>query len=60
MKISKHEDNMRILCFFILVIIAIIDILPFPITALLLILILLFRPRWFYDVACKIYDKHPQ
>lgn len=50
---------MRFLCFFILVIIAILEIGPFPITPLLLLWVVLFRPPWFYELVLKIYGKQP-
>jgi hypothetical protein len=48
---------MRIFYFLVLVVIAIIEIGPIPITPVLLIWVVLFRPQWFYDVVLKIYDK---
>jgi hypothetical protein len=48
---------MRILCFFILLIITIIEIGPVPITGLLLMWVILFRPVWFYNLVQKIYGK---
>ncbi|SJM89202.1 conserved hypothetical protein [Crenothrix polyspora] len=50
---------MRILWFFILLFIAILEISPIPITPLILIWIVLFRPPWFYNLVIKIYDKQP-
>jgi len=48
---------MRILCFVILVIITILEIGPVPITPLVLIWVVLFRPAWFYELVRKIYKK---
>ncbi len=48
---------MRILSFLILVLISIIEIGPVPITPIVLIYIVLFRPLWFYDWVLKIYGK---
>jgi hypothetical protein len=48
---------MRILCFLILIIISIIEIGPIPLTPVLLIWVVLFRPMWFYDLVQKIYKK---
>lgn len=47
---------MRLLCFLILTVITIIEIGPIPITGLLLIWVVLFRPRWFYHLVLNIYD----
>jgi hypothetical protein len=48
---------MRITCFFLLVIIAILEIGPIPLTPLVLIWVVLFRPLWFYELVLKIYGK---
>ncbi len=48
---------MRILCLIVLAIIAILEIGPIPMTPLVLIWIVLFRPAWFYDLVLKIYKK---
>ena len=48
---------MRILCFFILLVITILEIGPVPITPILLMWVVLFRPTWFYDFVLKIYGK---
>lgn len=48
---------MRILSFLILVLISIIEIGPVPVTPIVLIYIVLFRPLWFYDWVLKIYGK---
>lgn len=47
---------MRILCLVVLGIITILEIGPLPITGLLLIWIVLFRPKWFFELVMKIYD----
>jgi len=46
---------MRILILLILLIITALEIGPIPITGILLIFIVLFRPQWFYDLVLKIY-----
>ena len=46
---------MRILCFFILLAIIILEIGPVPITGLILMWVVLFRPSWFYELVQKIY-----
>ena len=48
---------MRILCLLILIFIAILEIGPVPISGLLLMWVVLFRPQWFYDLVQKIYGK---
>jgi hypothetical protein len=49
---------MRILCLLALIIISIIEIGPIPITPILLIYVVLFRPAWFYELVVKIYDRY--
>lgn len=46
---------MRMLCVFVLLLITVLEIGPVPITGLLLIWVVLFRPRWFYNLVMKIY-----
>ena len=46
---------LRLVCILLMIIVTIIDIGPFPITSLLMIWILLFRPRWFYNLVQRIY-----
>ena len=48
---------MRLLCILILLVITIIEIGPVPISGLLLIWVVLFRPIWFYELVLKIYGK---
>jgi hypothetical protein len=48
---------MRILSFLILVVISIVEVGPVPITPVVLIYIVLFRPPWFYEWVLKIYGK---
>lgn len=48
---------MRILCFFMLLAITILEIGPIPITGIMLIWVVLFRPAWFYALVLKIYNK---
>jgi len=49
--------TMRILCLLVLILISIFEIGPIPITPLVLIWIVMFRPVWFYEVVVRIYDK---
>lgn len=48
---------MRIFCFLILATVTIIEIGPIPITGLLLMWVVLFRPLWFYELVLRIYGK---
>jgi len=48
---------MRILCLLILLFVTILEIGPVPISGLLLIWVVLFRPTWFYELVLKIYGK---
>ncbi|MDP3876390.1 MAG: hypothetical protein Q8Q50_05355 [Methylobacter sp.] len=48
---------MRILVILALVLIAILEIGPIPITPILLIYIVLWRPAWFYACVLKIYGR---
>lgn len=48
---------MRIICLLILIVVTILEIGPVPISGLLLIWVVLFRPQWFYDLVQKIYGK---
>jgi hypothetical protein len=49
---------MRILSFLVLVVTSIVEIGPVPITPIVLIWIVLFRPVWFYEWVQKIYNKN--
>jgi hypothetical protein len=48
---------MRIFCFLVLAMITILEIGPVPISGLLLMWVVLFRPLWFYELVLRIYDK---
>lgn len=48
---------MRILSFLVLALISIIEVGPVPITPVLLIYVVLFRPIWFYEWVLKVYGK---
>jgi len=48
---------MRIFCLIILIAITILEIGPVPISGLLLIWVVLFRPLWFYDLVARIYSE---
>lgn len=47
---------MRFFYFILLVIITIVEVGPVPLTPVLLIWVVLFRPIWFYDLVQKIYS----
>jgi len=49
---------MRILCLLALIILSIVEIGPIPISPVILIYVVLFRPAWFYDLVIKIYNKN--
>lgn len=49
---------MRIISILVLVVISILEISPVPITPILLLYVVLFRPLWFYEWVLKIYDKN--
>jgi hypothetical protein len=47
----------RFLCLLALLLITLLEIGPLPITGLVLIWVVLFRPAWFYELVLKIYHK---
>ncbi len=49
---------MRLFCLLVLLIITVLEVGPIPITGLILIWVVLFRPAWFYELVLKIYNKH--
>jgi len=49
---------MRILSIIVLLCTSLIEIGPVPITPIVLIWIVLFRPVWFYEWVLKIYNKN--
>ncbi len=46
---------MRLLVLLIVVILTLMDFAPFPVTGLILIWIVLFRPMWFYEMVRTMY-----
>lgn len=48
---------MRFVCFVVLSLVAIVEIGPLPITPILLIWVVLFRPEWFYRLILRIYGR---
>jgi len=49
---------MRFIYLLILVIITVLEIGPIPITPLILIWVVVFRPSWFYDLVRHLYNKN--
>ena len=45
----------RLLCVVCLLVFVVLEIGPVPITGLLLVWVVLFRPHWFYDLVLAIY-----
>ena len=48
---------MRILSILALLILSIVEIGPIPISPIVLVFVVLFRPAWFYKWVVKIYDR---
>ncbi len=48
---------MRILSILALMILSIVEIGPIPISPIVLVYVVLFRPAWFYEWVLKIYDR---
>jgi hypothetical protein len=48
---------LRLLCLFVLLLITILEVGPVPISGLVLMWVVLFRPQWFYNLVQKIYHK---
>ncbi|MCX7088341.1 MAG: hypothetical protein NTV00_09840 [Methylococcales bacterium] len=48
---------MRIVYLLILLLVTLLEIGPLPISGLVLMWVVIFRPQWFYDVVQKIYGK---
>ncbi len=48
---------MRILSILALMVISIFEIGPIPISPIVLVYVVLFRPAWFYEWVLKIYDR---
>ncbi len=45
----------RFFCLVVLLLISVIEIGPIPISPLVLLTVVLFRPMWFYHLVLKIY-----
>ena len=53
----KESTQYRILAIVVLIVFAFIDALPFTaLTAFVLIIMILFRPKWFRKIIDKLYD----
>ena len=53
----KESTQFRILAIVVLVVFAFIDALPFTaVTAFALIVLILFRPKWFRKIIDKLYE----
>lgn len=48
---------MRIFCLIVLIVITILEVGPIPISGLILIWVVLFRPAWFYELVARIYGE---
>jgi len=48
---------MRIFSILALLILSIVEIGPIPISPIVLVFVVLFRPAWFYEWIVKIYDR---
>ncbi|MGR8933976.1 MAG: hypothetical protein ACU837_06240 [Gammaproteobacteria bacterium] len=46
----------RAKCFVVLLLLMLIDIGPIPVTAVIALLVLMFRPRWFKELVDRIYS----
>lgn len=55
--LARHPFAVRLKCFLSLVTLFILDIAPVPVTASVAFVIILARPRWFYDMVETIYTK---
>lgn len=56
--VSFRNLLLRLLCLFALLLITILEIGPVPISGLGLMFVVLFRPRWFYNLVQKIYHQN--
>ena len=52
---NKNNLFTRLKCLIVLVLAALLDIGPFPITALTGVLIIVFLPRWFKELVDRLY-----
>lgn len=53
----RHPFATRVKCFLSLLALFILDIAPVPVTASVAFVILLARPRWFYEMVETVYSK---
>jgi hypothetical protein len=52
---AEQTQQTRIKCFFSLLGLFIIDIAPVPVTPVVAFVIILSRPRWFYQMVARVY-----
>ncbi len=50
---------MRFICVLILLVVSIIEIGPIPMSPLFLMMVVVFRPLWFYRLVLRIYGRRP-
>jgi len=53
--VEEASQSMRFLLVVFLAVIAVVEIGPVPITPLVLLWVVLFRPKWFYELVLKLY-----
>lgn len=54
---NKHRAAVRIKIILAMLLLTIIEIGPFPITALIGLYVALFRPRWFINLVDDLYNR---
>jgi hypothetical protein len=54
---SQNAVFVRIKWIMVLLVTMALDILPVPVIGLILLYVLLFRPRWFKNAVLEIYDR---
>lgn len=54
-RLSLRNFFFRLVCLIALLFITILEIGPVPVSSLTLMLVVLFRPEWFYTLIQKIY-----
>jgi hypothetical protein len=53
---SRNAIFVRIKWIFVLLLVMLLDTLPFPILGFIILYILIFRPRWFIKAVLEIYE----
>lgn len=54
---NKNNLLTHLKCLIVLIVAALLDIGPFPITALTGVLIIVFLPRWFKELVDRLYGE---